>query len=92
MSEDMKNGIIWGGIIHGLPMTPDFYENGKNKGYWTNGEFILCPTAEAAENIADFLESLGLTDCAVTGYFDPEADAYSGTLDDCSGWHYADIA
>lgn len=92
MDDIMKGQILWGGIIHSLPMTPDFDKNGKNKGFWTNGELILCPTAEAAENIADFLESLGIADCAVTGYFDPEADAYDGTLDRLSGWHYADIA
>lgn len=92
MDDIMKGQDLWGDIINSLPKTPDFDRNGKNKGFWTNGELILCPTAEAAENIADFLENLGITDYAVTGYYDPEADERSDEVDDCTGWYYADIA
>lgn len=55
---------------------------------WTNGEDILCKTAESAETIADFLENLGVLTDSCTGYFDPVEDQYNNETDECSGWYY----
>ena len=62
----------------------------ERHGYWTNGQDILCPTEDAADKLADFLEDLGF-DVVNTGYFDPEEDARNGETDECTGYWYVSV-
>lgn len=59
--------------------------------FWTNGDLILCKTADAADTIADLLETLGITDCATTGYFHPAEDKDAGIEDALTGYYYVDF-
>lgn len=70
-------------ILDALPKEPT-----EGTKYWTNGDVILCKTDDAANTIADFLESLGLD--PTTGYYDPVEDAESGEADALTGYYYVD--
>lgn len=71
-------------FIRALPDAP--------KGVWSDGDEILCMSAEAAYAIADLLEALYRAagkDCTVlTGYYDPEEDARMDEDDILTGYHY----
>lgn len=77
-------------MIAGLPIepTPDY-------SMWTDGETILCKTAEIANSVADLVEATekaaGNDITCVTGYYDPEEDGANGESDRYTGWHYVDI-
>ena len=58
-------------------------------GIWSNEDVILCPSAKAANIIADMLDAIGFD--AVTGYYDPDEDAGDGEVDDCTGYWYVDV-
>lgn len=62
---------------------------------WSVGDEILCRTKEAADAIADLIESLYRAQdeevVAVTGYYDPEEDKRSGEEDRFTGWWYVNI-
>lgn len=62
------------------------------RGVWSNGDEILCISAEAAYAIADLLEALyrkdGKERTIVTGYYDPEEDARMAEEDILTGYHY----
>ena len=73
-----------------LVMCLQKYSEHNRHGYWTDGEEILCKTAEAAEHLADFLEDIGF-DCVHTGYYDPEEDRRNNEIDDHTGWYYVNI-
>ena len=62
-------------------------EADNKHGFWTDGSQILCKTEEAAENVANFLEDLGLTDIT-TGHYDPNEDERSGINDEYTGYYY----
>lgn len=69
-------------LLEMLPKQPD-----DQVLFWSNGDEILCKTADGADTVADLLEACGI-DCAVTGYYDPDEDQRSGEVDSLTGWHY----
>lgn len=73
-------------LVDALPKSPE-----NNPKFWTNGDLILCKTADAADTIADLLETLGITDCATTGYFHPAEDKDAGIEDALTGYYYVDF-
>ena len=76
-------------IIASLPCEPRYSDNGK-PGFWTDGTDILCPTENACEAVADFLQDM-LKDSNLdihTGYYDPEEDVRNNEQDDRTGFFY----
>lgn len=73
-------------LVDALPKSPE-----NDPMFWVNGNMLLCKTADAAYAVADLLETLGITDCATTGYFHPEEDKEAGIEDDLTGYHYVDF-
>lgn len=73
-------------LTSALPQSSD-----NDPEFWVSGNLILCKTAEEADALANFLEQLGITDCATTGYYDPEEDAAAGIEDELTGYHYVDF-
>lgn len=48
----------------------------------------MCETDSVANSIAELLESMGVTDVAITGYFDPIEDERNGEVNECTGFYY----
>ncbi|EXG87800.1 hypothetical protein K413DRAFT_4700 [Clostridium sp. ASBs410] len=78
--------ITYEQILESLPKEPKPCDD--NPGIWTNGDDIMCETETIANVIADFLESIGVTDVATTGYFDPVDDERNGEVNECTGFYY----
>ena len=57
---------------------------------WSDGEKILCKTAEMADNIADLIDTIAGFGMTATGWYDPEEDKRTGMIDEYTGWHYVD--
>lgn len=72
-------------LISRLPWTDSM----ENYNIWTNGESILCPDNDIANWIANFLDNMGYT--AMTGYYDPDADRKSHSVDYLTGWYYVEV-
>lgn len=73
-----------------LIMSLQKHEAENRRGYWTDGEEILCKTEAAAEHLANFLEDIGF-DIVHTGYYDPEEDRRNNEVNDHTGWYYVNI-
>lgn len=62
---------------------------------WSDGNEILCRSEQAADAIADMIESLYKSDdndvLIGTGYYDPAEDKRNGEEDRYTGWWYVDI-
>lgn len=75
-------------ICYGLPEEPD-------GALWSTGDEILCRTEEAANAIANLIESMykaqGEDVLTITGYYDPEEDERNGEVDRYTGWWYVYI-
>lgn len=56
---------------------------------WSNGNLFLAPSAEIADEVANWLDELGFDAC--TGYYDPEEDRRNDCVDECTGFYYIDI-
>lgn len=84
-SEEIKM-IIFNQILESLPTEPKACDD--NPGIWSNGCDIMCETEAVANTIADFLESMGVSDVATTGYFDPEEDRRCNEVNKCTGYYY----
>lgn len=73
-----------------VDMLPKGCDASKGHGYWANGGEILCPSEDACEASANFLQDLlqesGIT--VLTGRYDPEEDARNGEYDGCTGFSY----
>lgn len=83
ITRQIMDNNIWSYLILSLPSSK---ESAKH-GFWTDGEEILCKSQEAADTVADFLEGCGFADLS-TGYYDPEEDKRSGTVDEHTGSYY----
>lgn len=75
------NGV-WEKIVGLLEQN---YEKNRH-GYWTNHDAIMCPTEEAANILADFLEDVGF-DVVSTSYYDTLEDERDGDTNECTGWY-----
>lgn len=78
--------ITYNDILASLPKEPKSCDD--NPGIWSNGCDIVCETEAIADTIAEFLESMGITDIATTGYFDPEEDERNNEVNECTGFYY----
>ena len=84
----VNDGILWRHIVQQI-------QNGCNTGHgakfhiWTDGDVLLVDDESATEIIADFLEIMGFDVC--TGYYDPQEDQDSGTVNEYTGCHYISI-
>lgn len=69
-----------------------------NDGFiWCNGgDEIMCRSEDAANALADLIESLycsqGKEVVVNTGYYDPKDDAKNGETDCCTGWWYVNLS
>lgn len=70
-----------------LTVCLELHEGENRHGFWTDGDDILCPTKEAAESVANFLEDIGF-DQLMTGYYDPDEDSRNGETDGHTGYWY----
>lgn len=82
--------IEWFDVI--AECLPDY----SDEDVWcNNGDEIMCRSCDAANAIANMIESLyrsqGEEIVVKTGYYDPEEDARNGETDRCTGWWYVDI-
>lgn len=84
-SEEVKI-ITYNQILESLPTEPKACDD--DPGIWSNGCDIMCETEAIANTIADFLESMGVSDVAATGYFDPEEDRRCNEVNECTGYFY----
>lgn len=84
-SEEIKM-ITFYQILESLPTEPKACDD--NPGIWSNGCDIMCETEAIANTIADFLESMGVSDVATTGYFDPDEDRRCNEVNECTGYYY----
>lgn len=75
--------ITYNYILESLPKEPRPCDD--SSGIWSNGCDIMC---EIAGSIAELLESMGVTDVASTGYFDPVEDKRNNEVDECTGFYY----
>ena len=85
-----KHAINWFNII--ADRLPDY----SDEDVWcNNGDEIMCRSSDAADAIADLIESLyrsqDETVTIVTGYYDPEEDERNGETDRCTGWWYVNM-
>lgn len=85
-----KHDINWFTII--ADRLPDH----SDEDVWcNNGDEIMCRSSDAADAIADLIESLyrsqGEEVIIVTGYYDPEEDERNGETDRCTGWWYVNM-
>lgn len=78
--------ITYNQVLESLPTEPRTCDD--NPGIWSNGCDIMCETESIANTIADFLESMGISDVAMTGYFDPEEDERNDEVNECTGYYY----
>lgn len=81
---DIVREDIWDFITYCLSKE----QSRRNNGAWTLNNEILCETEAAANNIANFLEDLGVSDYVRTGYYDPEEDEVPQAD---TGYYYIDI-
>ncbi len=82
-------------IMTMLPDEPRSADPNDDPGFWTDREHILCPSSEEAETVANFIEDIvsGYGSLiATTGYYDPEEDKKSNTVDKYTGFHYVDFS
>ena len=84
----INDGVLWRHIIRRI-QNDAAGEYGARFHIWTDGDMLLVDDETAAETIADFLEILGFDVC--TGYYDPNEDQQSETVNEYTGWHYIDI-
>lgn len=78
--------ITYDMILKNLPKEPTPGSN--NSGMWTNSEDILCETEIVANVVARFLENIGVTDVASTGYYDPKEDKRMNKVTISTGYYY----
>ena len=72
-----------------------FIESLAKAGFWTNGDFILCPTEDEQDVMLAFLETMILElqedYSLLSGYYDSDEDQRNNEVDDCTGFYYVDI-
>lgn len=78
--------ITYNEILDSLPNEPRSCDD--NPGIWSNGCDIMCETEAIAGAIAEFIECMGITDVATTGYFDPGEDERGNEVNECTGFYY----
>lgn len=78
--------ITYNQILENLPT--ELQSCDDNPRMWSNGCDIMCETEVIANVIADFLKSIGVTDNATTGYFDPVEDERNNEVNECTGFYY----
>lgn len=81
--------ILWVNLLKCLPASPE-EETAHKKGFWTDGDMILCKSESCADAVANFLEACGFG-VVVTGSYNPKEDARDNCEDCYTGWHYVDI-
>lgn len=77
---------LYNEMLRRLPAEPT-----EGCAFFQHGGEILCLTGDDASTIADFLEALGITDCATTGHYDPDEDERNGEADILTGFHYVEF-
>lgn len=79
-------------VLEVLPDAGEVTEEMDDYGFRKNdcGD-ILCEEREEVEIIANFFDQLYGVATACTGYYDPEEDKRSGTIDECTGYHYVNF-